>query len=413
MKPRETASRGEIAMRVEYWRKRRGLTRQLFADRMGRSVSWVDMIRRGDRQLDRLSVLDQIAEILEISVYALIDRDHAERTAECVDATEVRLIKQALQRYDGITKVFSSQDRRDGPNLPQLQRQVDYAWSAFQASHYSALGPLLGELIIQAQYATAETTDEDQRRASELLAQVYQITTSTLRKLGRHDLEWLAAERGVAAAEQTENAVLIGGAAFRLVNSLGATDGAEAAISAARASAHRLQSDLDVEQPEPSAVYGMIFLQGAIAAGLNEEPHQVQSFLDEAGRLAARVGLDRNDYWTAFGPTNVEIYQVSAYVALRDWGAALGAAGRMNQHQLSLLPRERRANHLVDVARAYALAGKADEAVATLTQAEVLAPKEVRCRPIARDLVHDLWRRSRHAPSPSLQRLVERLGRPA
>jgi transcriptional regulator with XRE-family HTH domain len=132
MKPRETASRTEIATRVEYWRNRRGMSRQLFADRMGKSLSWVDMIRRGDRQLDRLSVLDQIADVLEISVYALIDREQAERAAECVDAAEVRLLKQALQRCDGITEVFSSRDRRwHEPNLPSLARQVEYAWFAF------------------------------------------------------------------------------------------------------------------------------------------------------------------------------------------------------------------------------------------------------------------------------------------
>jgi transcriptional regulator with XRE-family HTH domain len=409
----ETAPRAEIARRVEYWRKRRGLTRRLFADRMGRSVSWVDMIRRGDRQLDRLSVLEQIAEVLEISVYALIDREQARRAAECVDAVEVRLIRDALQRYDSITHVFSSEDPPEKPGLPRLARQVEYAWLTFQASHYSTLGPLLGQLLIQAQRAAAEATGDDQRIAAELLAQVYQITTSTLRKLGNHDLEWLAAERGVLAAERTGNAVLIGGAAFRLVNALLDNDGAKAAVSAAAASAHRLEADLDVERPEPSSVYGHIFLQGAVAAGLSREPGQVTSFLDEAGRIASRLGVDRNDYWTAFGPTNVEIHRVSAYVELRDWAAALGVAERMDQHHLSLLPKERRANHLVDVARACALGGRTDDAVGRLVLADTLAPKEVRCRPLAREVVHDLWRRSRRSPSQELRQLVEHVGLPA
>jgi len=413
MSARETASRAEVAQRVEYWRKRRGLTRQLFADRMGRSLSWVDMIRRGDRQLDRLAVLEQIAEVLEISIYALIDRERAKRAAECVDATEVRLIKEALQRYDCITQVFSSEEPQEEPNLPRLAQQVDYAWLAFQASHYSVLGPLLGQLLIQTQYACTETTGDDQQTAGELLAQVYQIATSTLRKLGHHDLEWLAAERGVLAAERVENPILIGGAAFRLVNALRATDGAKAALNAATASAHRLESDLDIEQSEPSSLYGTLFLQGAIAAGLNREPQQVKSFLDEASRLASRVGSDRNDYWTAFGPTNVEIHRVSAYVAMRDWSAAIGVAERMNPHHLALLPKERRANHLVDVARAYALGTKMDEAVAKLLQADTLAPKEVRCRPVACDVIHDLWRSSRHSPSLGLRQLVEHVGLPA
>lgn len=413
MAERKTASRVEIARRVEYWRKRRGMTRQLFADRMGRSVSWVDMIRRGDRQLDRLSVLEQIADVLAVSVYALIDRAHAQRAAECVDAAEVTGIKDALQRYDCITRVFSPGTRQSEPNIPRLRQQVDYAWRAFQSSHYSVLGPLLGQLLIQAQRATIASTGEDQRVAEILLAQVYQIATSTLRKLGHHDLEWLAAERGVAAAERTENPILIGGSAFRLVNALRATNGAKAAVEAATTSAHRLQRALDVTRPEPTSLYGTLFLQGAIAAGLNREPQQVTSFLNEAGRLATRLGADRNDYWTAFGPTNVNIHRVSAYVALREWHAAVTVAEQMDQHALSRLPKERRANHLVDVARAHAMGAQTDEAIADLLQADALAPKEVRCRPIAGDLVRDLWRQSRAAPSPGLQRLVETIGLPA
>ena len=50
------AQRQETAAVVLYWVQRRGLTRQIFADRMGKSLSWVDKIRAGDRQLDRLSV---------------------------------------------------------------------------------------------------------------------------------------------------------------------------------------------------------------------------------------------------------------------------------------------------------------------------------------------------------------------
>jgi hypothetical protein len=51
--------RRRAAEAVMYWMRRRGLTRQVFADRLGKSLSWVDKIRAGDRQLDRLSVLRQ------------------------------------------------------------------------------------------------------------------------------------------------------------------------------------------------------------------------------------------------------------------------------------------------------------------------------------------------------------------
>ena len=64
------AQRQATAAMVLYWMQRRGLTRQVFADRMGKSLSWVDKIRAGDRQLDRLSVLRQIASVLDIRAWA-------------------------------------------------------------------------------------------------------------------------------------------------------------------------------------------------------------------------------------------------------------------------------------------------------------------------------------------------------
>lgn len=339
-----------------------------------------------------------------------------ERTAACVDDIEVRAIREALQRYDGITRTFRPDAPTAEPDLPMLERQVGYAWLAFQASHYSALGRLLCTLLTATQHASAQLSDDARRTAEQLLAQVYQVTTSTLRKLGQHELEWLAAERGILATEATENPVLIGGAAFRLVNALratdGATDGAAAALDAATASARRLHAALDVDQPAPTSLLGTLYLQGAMSAALHGDSQRTQELLDEASRLANRLGGDRNDYWTAFGPTNVDIHRVSTHAALRDWHTATHVAERMDQHRLNQLPRERRANHYVDVASAYALGGRTDQAIARILQADALAPKEVRCRPIARDLVHDLWR-TRRTTHAGLQRLVEHIGVPA
>jgi hypothetical protein len=39
MDERNGERRKDIARRVEYWRRRRGLTRRIFADRLGRSAS--------------------------------------------------------------------------------------------------------------------------------------------------------------------------------------------------------------------------------------------------------------------------------------------------------------------------------------------------------------------------------------
>lgn len=411
MEDQDHSRRHEIAARVRYWTDRRGMTREVFAGRMGRSVSLVGKIRSGDRVLDRLSVLEQIAEVLDVPIYVLIDAEQSRRTAECVDAAEIKSIRIALQRYDAITHVLRpTNESRPSRSLVQLDRQLGYAWSAFQAGDYSALGPALGGLMTDAQYAVVELTGDDQQRAARMLAQCYQIATSTLRKLGQFDLEWLAAERGVIIAEQTDSPVLMGGAVFRLVNALRDTDSPEAAVTAAVTAIDRLQPVLDVDSPAHLSLYGHLMLQGAMAASAKDDPSATRDLLRAAHGVAVRLGSDRNDYWTSFGPTNVEIHRAAANVELGHWTAALDAATSIDPQGLALLPKERRANHLVDVARAYSLGARHDEAVSTLLAADDLAPKEVRCRPVSREVVADLWRRSRRSPSLGLRQLAERVG---
>ncbi|MFB9546127.1 helix-turn-helix domain-containing protein, partial [Micromonospora sagamiensis] len=52
-----------VGRRVAYWRVRRKMSQQVFADRLGRSKSWVDKIERGVRSLDRVSTLRDIAAV--------------------------------------------------------------------------------------------------------------------------------------------------------------------------------------------------------------------------------------------------------------------------------------------------------------------------------------------------------------
>jgi transcriptional regulator with XRE-family HTH domain len=130
----------------------------------------------------------------------------------------------------------------------------------------------------------------------------------------------------------------------------------------------------------------------------------------EAHTVAARPESGRDEYHTAFGPVNVGIHRVSALVELGEGEAAVDGAALIPKPGLGLLRRERRANHLVDVARGYSQLGKADSALTTLLDAEQFASAEVRCRPMARAAITDLLRRSRGAPSVALRQLADRAG---
>jgi hypothetical protein len=49
------AQRQETAAVVLYWMQRRGMTRKIFADRMGKSLSWVDKIRHALSRYDAMT----------------------------------------------------------------------------------------------------------------------------------------------------------------------------------------------------------------------------------------------------------------------------------------------------------------------------------------------------------------------
>jgi transcriptional regulator with XRE-family HTH domain len=410
----DAARRREIAARVDYWMRRRGMNRQIFADRMGKSVSWVDKIKSGDRQLERLSVLRQIARVLEISLYVLIDETEAERAAQCPDAAEVVAITEALHHYDAITQVFRPTDEPlEEPDLARLERSVAYGWSAFQASTYSAVGQLLPTLLRRAQSAVWLLDRDDKAQALRLLTQTYQLTAAASFKLDQgHQLGWVAADRGIQVAEQTGDLTLIGSSARRVAHSLMAAGHGDRALALVTSATARLTPGLDDASPAFLSALGMLFLKGSIAAARTGQVALVRDLQEQAEEIALRLGDDRNEQWSAFGPTNVRLHRVSALADLREGGRVVEVAGSIDQGVLRALPRERRANHLLDVTRGYAQWGKRDEAVATLIDADQLAPEEVRCRRSVREIVTDLLRSYPRgtSPNPDLVRLASAIG---
>ncbi len=61
----------------------------------------------------------------------------------------------------------------------------------------------------------------------------------------------------------------------------------------------------DVEySPQHASVYGALMLKGAVGAATLGDHTAVRDYLAECDRATALTG-DRNDFWFAFGPTNV------------------------------------------------------------------------------------------------------------
>lgn len=398
---------------VLYWMQRRGMTRQIFADRMGKSLSWVDKIRAGDRQLDRLSVLQQIASVLDIPLSALIDPEEAERRRVCPDEHEVESIRQALRRYDAITNVFRPNgDVLPEPDLPRLEQAVRYGWMAFQAANYQAIGQVLADLIRDAQAAVWQLDNGERRSAQTCLAWTYQLTAATAFKLGNPQLGWVAADRGIQIAEQTGDLTLIGSAARRVAHALSATHKSTDAIHLVKSAANHLEPHLANADPAFISAYGMLLLKGSIAAARVHQATDVRDLQGEALSVAGRLTANYNEHWSSFGTTNVLVHRVSALADMQSGGRVIEAAREIPNVDLLNLPRERQVSHLLDMSRGYLQAGQRDEATTTLLDADQLAREEVRCRPLTWQILTDLVRSYPPGTSPlsALTQLARAVG---
>ncbi|WP_254910150.1 helix-turn-helix domain-containing protein [Micromonospora sp. NBS 11-29] len=375
-----------VGRRVAYWRVRRKLSQQVFADRLGKSKSWVDKVERGVRSLDKVSTLQDIAAVLRIDTAVLLGRDS--QRAEVADRGEgMERVRVALSRYD--IPLGRCAVRRPVLPVDQMAQKVAHAWMAFQHARYPQVTELLPSLL-----ADAERTFAGEPAAGRMpLVEAYRITASLLVKLGDPDVAWLAVDRAMNAA--TGDRTLVAAAAVQLGQVLRAHGQTRVAKSVMLAAAYRIAPPVvEFGLPPELSLCGTLLIQAALAAARHGDTRTAADLLDEAATLAARVDDGHDHHRTGFGPTAVDLARSAAAVELGDTVDAVAwhdTAVRRDGWQW--LPAEHRAAHLLDVARAHLHADDAISAGRALMEAHRVAPAELRHRPAGRDVlaqvVHD------------------------
>ena len=402
-----------IGRRVAYWRGRRKMSQQVFADRLGKSKSWVDKVERGVRRLDRFSVIYEIADVLQLDVQVLMGKDPVRRpeSLNCVDQVEVSEIRSALERYDRTSTFFSPP--ADVPPLAELHKAVGHAWLTFQHSKYGVLARTLPKLLRDAQAAdSAHANTHEARDAAHLLGQVYQIASSALRKVGEHELSWLAADRSIAVSQRAGDQLLAGLASYRVGSALRALGRIRPSLEVNVNIANRLAAGPGGDGPKGDrlSVYGMLLLNGAMAAAQIGDSATVRDLLCGAEQASLELGGDFNHYWTSFGPTNVQLHRCATAVELGDGRTAVETHEKIDLVGFNALLPERRAHHFLDIARGYNQIGNVERASEMLLEGDRLAPAEIRCRPLAHEVLSDVLRRTRGTPPAPIAELAEQMG---
>ncbi len=392
--------------RIAWYRRRRGMSQEVLAGLVDRTTDWLSKVENDRIELDRLSVIKNLAVALDVSLGDLLAEPALlDWTPDSGDRT-VPALRAAITDYRQLAPLAALAQAHEPPPLAELQREIADVWHAYQASRYGLVIRRLPALLAEAHHAAGAYTGDERTRAQSLLGQAYHAAATILVKVGETDLAWVAAERGLTYAQNSADQIVIASLLRSVTHALLSNGRFTAASQLTADAAGLLQNDLSHPTPELLSVYGTLFLSGSMAAARADDRATTRTYLDQADEAARRLGGDANHVWTAFGPTNVAIHRVATAIELGDIQVAIDLGPDLDT---SALPIERRARHGIAVAQAYSLWNRTDEALDALLQAEHIAPEQIRHHYLSRQLVLGWIRRQKGKPSHRLADLARRL----
>jgi transcriptional regulator with XRE-family HTH domain len=395
-----------VGERIAFYRRRRGLTQAVLAGLVGRSEDWLSKIERGERQARRLDVLSDLARVLRVNIGDLLGQPVLVE-ADQAGHDDVPAIRDALMSPRRLSKTLFSTDEPVRLPVDQLAHLAESGWTDFQQGRLGKVIAVLPTLITAAQAAEGSAIGP-RADGCAVSARVHHLAATALSKIGEADLAWMAAERAMAAADQSENPLVLASAARAGTHALLTVGRYDDAMALGMRAADWLRGRAP-DGPAALSLLGMLYLRSSTAAARRHDRSAATTFLGEAKAVADRLGVDGNYWQTGFGPTNVQLHAVSANLELGDVETVLN---QPRIGELSHLPAERAAEYHVDLARALSMVARDPDSLAEFLTAEQLAPELVRHSAAVRETVKTMYRRSSGLTGTSweLVRLAQRCG---
>jgi transcriptional regulator with XRE-family HTH domain len=382
-----------IGRRVRQIRYTRRKSLQVIAELAGISTGHLSRIERGERALDRRSLIVALANALQIAPSELTTLPIPAPTDGGADAgiAAVRLALMAVSR-----------DRPGGRacGVEELRERV----CAVEGVDYGRRGAALPDLVRDLHTSVAAGRD-----VAELLGLAVMLHAQTVRGwllvVGAPlDLRWQAATLARQAAQDLDEASALGIVAWASVVEMlasGAFDLAQAELDSVT---------VPTDTSDGLQLDGMLALARSLVAAADNRPEDMAAPLEHATALAAHTGQG-NAYRLGFGPVNVGLWRMAAAVEADDPDTAIRIARDLRPEEHP--SRERQATFWMDYGRALARARRRDDAVVALRNAEELFPMRVLRNPFARDVIAELVTHSRRdAVDRELRGMAYRAGLP-
>ncbi|GGZ72664.1 helix-turn-helix domain-containing protein [Streptomyces echinoruber] len=396
----------KFGQRVQILRERRGMTQTQVADLLGISPHTYRKIENGQQKAPGLETVLRIAEVLRVRDLADLTGRPDTHVDLFVGPGHPRLaaVKAAIDAFPLTTNV-------EPPPVAHLEARLHAAWKARHASknHREAIGRLLPDLIRDAQ-ALVRYADSavERRQAQALLAQTYSLSQFFIAYQPDSSLLWRVAERGMVAAQESEDPHTIGVAAWLLAQAHRDSgprhyDAADAVNLEAVRYLEPLLPDAD---DDILAIAGALEFELGYTAARRQETGTAWRHWDKANDMAARLPADYYHPVTSFSRAVMGAHAVTVAVELRQGGESVRQATRADGNVIKSRPR--RARHRIEEARGYHLDNQPDVAVAALEKAFEAAPETIRYNGYAKAI---LLEEAESTQAPRRRRAAELAGK--
>lgn len=372
-----------FGQRVQIYRTRRGMTREQLAGLLGHHPSWVKKVETGAMRMPRLPEILAIAQALRVRrLNDLVgDMGASPNTDLFLGPGHDRLpaVRAALTAFPG---------GGEAPSQTFLRAALDAAWAARHKApnHRAVIGSLLPGLIRDTQLAAGQAeTAAERRGALRLKAETYFLAQFFVAYQPDPSLLWRVADRGMTAAQESEDPHAVGVAAWLSAQAHRDSGQYEEAEDVVQRALRLLEPGLTDATVEVRAIVGALRAEAGLTAAKRRETGAAWGWWERADRVAKELPNGYFHQVTSFGRPVMGAHAVTLAVELRTGGEAVRQAAGSETAVIPSLPR--RARHRIEQARAYQLDGQPDAALATLEQAHAVAPETTRYNGYARAIV--------------------------
>ncbi len=386
----------DIGARIRMHRERSGRTQVVIAGLAGISTDYLGQVERG-RKTPSAGVLRALATVLDVPVGVLLDSEPSGAS------------KSVSNGGDALALALMS----PGPHPVEpdrLAERVEHAWALWLSSEYrySRLLPELPTLIRDTETTwRASKLQPEHRQVAATASELYGLLRTVTRRVGRTDLSFLVADRGLRAAEDADDPLCLATARWNLGHTLLMANEYDAAIESAEQAAAAVLADTD-SNPDALALAGALQLVAVGAEARAGRFWEARDRLNQASALAGRTDNANNVGHTMFGSLNVALHAMWVELEAGDAAEALRIADRVDAAECPSV--ERRFTFTLDTARAYELRREETGTLLHLLDAERATPEDLDRDPRVHDMLRRLIRSPRATHRGQAAKLAERLG---